>query len=32
MDRIVEASPEAWRNYFLQRLTKLTGSAAVSET
>jgi MOSC domain-containing protein YiiM len=28
----VEALPEVWRTYFLQRLTKLTGSAAASET
>lgn len=27
----VEALPEAWRDYFLQRLTRLTGSASSSE-
>ena len=27
----VEALPEAWRDYFLQRLTQLTGSAATSD-
>ena len=28
----VEALPEAWRDYFLERLTQLTGFAATSET
>jgi MOSC domain-containing protein YiiM len=28
----VETLPEVWRDYFLQRLTKLTGSAVASET
>jgi MOSC domain-containing protein YiiM len=27
----VEALPEAWRDYFLERLTQLTGSAATSD-
>jgi len=27
----VESLPEEWRSYFLQRLTRLTGSAATSE-